>query len=112
MATAPDGIHLQNFFYENYVARNVLPSRGVDGRSDKLILPAHKSMRDGINGLASTMIYDDERLNHMSQYRTTTALPHYNLATTMGYESMPLHTWTREQLEEQLMIDPQKEGAG
>lgn len=109
MATAPDGIHLQNFFYENYVARNVLPSRGVDGRSDKLILPAHKSMRDGINGLASTMIYDDERLNHMSQYRTTTALPHYNLATTMGYESMPLHTWTREQLEEQLMILRKKE---
>ncbi|GIX62439.1 transcription factor with AP2 domain, putative [Babesia caballi] len=41
----------------------------------------------------------------------TAAAPAYNLGATVGYESLPLNMWTREQLEEQLRIVKQQEVA-
>lgn len=113
ITVAVNSVPQRSFLPSSYAQANLMPNSLPEGH------PFNASSMQAFKPLAKDTIvpnnplaFNADNQDIMKQLLNPTAQPvnpQFSLGATMGYESTPIHTWTREQLEQQLMILKQRE---
>ncbi|CDR94714.1 hypothetical protein, conserved [Babesia bigemina] len=107
-------IHTANYGREHFVPDPMIMTRSSEEQPGAMLMPPFAMMPEDVKG-SPQMPYDLEMQQAYKHYcmamAASAAAQRYNLGATLGYESLPLSAWSREQFGEHMMLMKQQEAA-